>query len=73
MVSKHDDERIRLLYFWYAHLWPDHYIPQEAVVGDLVEFDQLYGGLDPAIWQQYQVVLKQHPSQFVKATTEVVI
>ena len=73
MVDKHDDDRIRLLYFWYAHLWPDYYIPQEALVTDLLEFDRLYSSLSFETWRQYQVILKQHPSQFIEETTEVVI
>ena len=73
MVAKHSDERIRLLYFWYAHLWPDFYIPQEAVVGDLVHFDQLYTGLCADAWRQHQVILEQHPSQFLKQAIEAVI
>jgi glycosyltransferase involved in cell wall biosynthesis len=73
MVAKHDDERIRLLYFWYAHLWPDFYIPQEAVVQDLVHFDQLYNGLCADSWRQHQVILEHHPSQFLKQAIEAVI
>jgi glycosyltransferase involved in cell wall biosynthesis len=62
MAEKHGDQRIRLLYFWYAHLWPDAYIPEEAIVDDLVDFDQKYRELSAEIWREYQLVLKNHPS-----------
>jgi glycosyltransferase involved in cell wall biosynthesis len=62
MAEKHGDSRIRLLYFWYAHLWPDVYIPEEALVEDLVDFDHKYRELSTETWREYQVVLDNHPS-----------
>ena len=50
-------EPIRLLYFWFAHLWADPFLPEESVVEDLVEFDRRYRTLTDADWQQYQFLL----------------
>ncbi len=61
MVRKHHDVRIRLLYFWFAGLWPDYLIPEEAVVPNLVELDRLYRELPDEQWQQYQLILEHHP------------
>lgn len=62
MAEKHGDARIRLLYFWYASLWPDRFVPDAALVGDLVEFDRLYREMPEDLWQEYQIVLDHHPS-----------
>jgi len=62
MAEKHGDPRVRLLYFWYAHLWPDILIPEEAIVEDLGEFDRLYRELSTETWKEYQLILANHPS-----------
>ena len=64
MAIKHGDSRIRLLYFWFAHLWSDAYIPAEAVVQDLFEFDRQYQELPEDTWDEYMLVLANHPSHF---------
>ena len=61
MVHKHRDSRIRLLYFWFAHLWPDPFLPEEAVIGELEEFDRRYRTLSEEQWQEYQIILDHHP------------
>jgi glycosyltransferase involved in cell wall biosynthesis len=61
MVAKHQDDRLRLLYFWLASLWPDYLIPQEALVHDLVELERCYRELPEETWQDYQIVLRNHP------------
>lgn len=71
MAEKHGDSRIRMLYFWYASLWPDPFIPDEALVGDLVEFDRLYREMPEEIWQEYQMVMDNHPSISPFAEAEV--
>ena len=71
MAAKHRDPRIRLVYFWYAHLWADSFIPDEAVVKDLIEFDRLYQELPDTAWQQYEAVLRHHPNQFPLRNVEV--
>lgn len=64
MATKHGDPRIRLLHFWFAHLWSDAYIPEEAVVQDLFEFDRQYEELSDDTWGEYMLVLANHPSHF---------
>ena len=61
MVNKHADPRIRLLYFWYAHLWSDSYIPDEAEA-DLFELERLYEELPEEIFAEYMTVLANHPT-----------
>lgn len=63
MAAVHRDRRIRLVYFWYAHLWRDPFIPDAAVVDDLFEFDRLYQELPEAGWREYETVLQNHPNQ----------
>jgi GT2 family glycosyltransferase len=64
MAKKHGDPRLRLLYFWFAHLWSDGYIPDAAVVHDLFEFDRQYDELPDNTWDEYMLVLANHPSHF---------
>jgi glycosyltransferase involved in cell wall biosynthesis len=71
MAAKHRDPRVRLLYFWYAHLWPDPYIPDDLLVEDLLEFSRLFESLPDSGWSEYELVLKQHPSQFSLSDLEV--
>lgn len=65
MVLKHRDTRIRLLYFWFAQLWPDAFIPEEAVVENLVKLDRLYREMSEATWLEYQCILQHHPENFL--------
>jgi GT2 family glycosyltransferase len=62
LSAKYLDPRVRLLYFWYASLWPDPFIPREAVVRDLLELDSRYRELPTADWCDYELVLRQHPT-----------
>ncbi len=64
MADKFQEPRIRLLYFWFAHLWPDPFLPEEALVEDLVEFDRRYRTLTDADWQQYQFLLDHRPNRW---------
>lgn len=61
MASKHHDAGVRLLYFWFAALWPDPYIPEEAAMPDLVYCDRVYRTWTAADQHQYQVILDHHP------------
>lgn len=71
MAAKHGDPRLRLLYFWYARLWRDPFIPAAAVVDDLFEFERLYQDLPEATWRQYEAVLQHHPNQLPLREIEV--
>jgi glycosyltransferase involved in cell wall biosynthesis len=61
MANRHADPRIRLLYFWFASLWPDPFIPEEAAVADLIELDARFRDLDDERWRAHQIVLDRHP------------
>jgi glycosyltransferase involved in cell wall biosynthesis len=61
MAAKHGDDRIRLLYFWYAALWPDSLFPEECLVRDLSALERQYTGLPAELWRQYRIVLENHP------------
>ena len=63
MADKFQEPRIRLIYFWFAHLWADLFLPKESVVENLVEFDRLYRTLRDSDWQQYQFLLDRRPNQ----------
>ncbi|MBT5057505.1 MAG: glycosyltransferase [Gemmatimonadetes bacterium] len=71
MVARHADPRIRMVYFWYAQLWPDPYIPEEAVIPDLLEFDRLYADLSDVLWREYELVLAHHPKELPLIPVEV--
>ena len=71
LAAVHGDSRVRLLYFWLAHLWPDPYIPETMVMGDLLAFDRLYSDLSQSEWLEYDLVLRNHPAQFPLRPTEV--
>jgi hypothetical protein len=74
MVAKHRDDHIRLLYCWFASLWPDPFIPAEALVEDLLHFDRLYRELPAHQWEEYQLVFQYHPAQLLlQLSTEEVI
>lgn len=74
MVAKHRDDRIRLLYCWFASLWPDPFIPAEALVEDLLHFDRLYREVPAHQWEEYQIVFQYHPAQLLaQLSTEEVI
>lgn len=72
MVAKHRDERIRLLYFWFGYLWPDPQLPEAGLVPDLLEFERRYRELSAEEWQDYQLVLNNHPhlSQYTEVRYE---
>jgi hypothetical protein len=61
MMHKHQDLALGLLFFWFASLWPDPFFPEEAVIHDLLTFDDRYRAMTPERWQAYQQVLDQHP------------
>jgi glycosyltransferase involved in cell wall biosynthesis len=74
MVAKHRDERIRLLYCWFAYLWPDPFIPAEALVENLLNFDRLYRELPAPQWEEYQLMFQYHLAQLLsQLSTEEVI
>lgn len=71
MATRHRDPRIRLLYFWFAHLWPDAYLPEEFLIDSLLELDRLYQGLPEDVWSEYEMILEQHPALLSSSNLEV--
>lgn len=71
LAAVHEDPRVRLLYFWLAHLWPDPYIPESLVVGSLLDLDRQYSDLSEGDWLEHELVLRNHPTQFPLRPTEV--
>lgn len=61
MVAKHGDRRLRLLYGWWASLWPDPMLPEAARVRNALELERCYGTLTEAQWREYEIVFARHP------------
>ncbi len=61
MARKHHDQRIRLLYLWFASLWPDPFIPDDAVVSDLLSCDAAYRAWDVAQQRECAAIVSHHP------------
>ena len=61
LVHKHRDPRLRLVHFWLAGLWPDPFIPEEAVIRDTMDLERLYRTLPDQQLQDYHTVLRHHP------------
>ena len=61
MANKHGDDRVRLLYGWFAALWPDGLFPDECRVHDLVDLERRYRSWPADMWRQFRVVLENHP------------
>lgn len=61
MARRYDDDRLRLLYGWFAALWPDPMFPDECLVPDLQEWARRYDGMTASLWAQYRAVLERHP------------
>ena len=70
MATKHNDSRIQLLHFWLGYLSPDPFVPEEALIKDLIEFDRRYQELPEDQWHEYELILGNHPSEFPVATVE---
>jgi len=61
MIEKHGDTRLRLLYCWWASLWPDPMLPELAWVRDALELEKRYGTLTETEWRDYEVLFANHP------------
>ena len=61
MARKHSDALVRLIHFWWAHLWPDPFLPEESVIDSLIEFDYIYRTISETDRKEYQEVLDALP------------
>lgn len=57
IARKHGDPLVHLIHFWWAHLWPNPFFPDETVIRSLVEFDQVYQTISAQKWRAYRAVL----------------
>ncbi|MFT5088619.1 MAG: tetratricopeptide (TPR) repeat protein/glycosyltransferase involved in cell wall biosynthesis [Candidatus Latescibacterota bacterium] len=57
IAHKHGDPLVRLIHFWWAHLWPNPFFPEESILCSLVEFDRLYRTISAKKWRSYCSVL----------------
>ena len=62
IARKHDDPLVHLIHFWWAHLWPNPFFPDETVIRSLVEFDQVYRTMSAQKWRAYHAVLDSIPT-----------
>ena len=61
MARKHSDALVRLIHFWWAHLWPNPFLPEESVIDSLIEFDQIYQTISATDRKEYQEILDALP------------
>lgn len=61
MARKHSDALVRLVHFWWAHLWPNPFLPEESVIGSLIEFDHIYRTISETDEKEYQGLLDALP------------
>ena len=61
MARKHSDALVRLVHFWWAHLWPNPFFPEESVIDSLIEFDHIYRTISETDKKEYQEILDALP------------
>lgn len=61
IACKHSDPLVRLIHFWWAHLWPNPFLPEESVIDSLIEFDHIYRTISATDRKEYQEVLDVLP------------
>lgn len=61
MAAKHGEDRLRLIPFWLAGIWPDPFLPEEMVLADLFEFDRVWREATVEQLDDCRRVLEWHP------------
>ena len=61
MARKHSDSLVRLIHFWWAHLWPNPFLPEESIIDSLIEFDHIYRTISATDKKDYQKILDALP------------
>jgi glycosyltransferase involved in cell wall biosynthesis len=61
MEQKHSDPKLLMFHFWYASIWPDPLLPEETLLGDLVEFHQAYAHWPTSRLRDLRTLLDHHP------------
>ena len=62
MKWKYGDPKLLLFHFWYASIWPDPFLPEETVLGDLVEFHHAYAHWPTTRLRDLRILLDHHPT-----------
>ena len=61
MVWKHQDAKLLLLHFWLAGIWPDPFLPEEALLYDLVHFHQCHQEIEEVGLSDLRRIISRHP------------
>ncbi len=61
MERKYGDPKLLLFHFWYASIWPDIFLPEETLLGDLVEFHHAYAHWPASRLRDLRTLLDHHP------------
>ena len=61
MKRKHGDPKLLLFHFWYASIWPNPFLPEEMLLGDLVEFHHAYVHWPTGRLRDLRILLDHHP------------
>ncbi len=61
MSQKYGDAKLLLFHFWYASIWPDPFLPEETLLGDLVAFHHAYAHGSTSRLRDLRTVLDHHP------------
>ena len=61
MKWKYGDPQLLLFHFWYASIWPDPFLPEETLLGDLVEFHHAYAHGSTSRLRDLRTLLDHHP------------
>ena len=62
MERKYGDCKLLLFHFWYASIWPDPFLPEETLLGDLVELHQAYAHWPTSRLRDLQTIWAHHPT-----------
>ena len=61
MAEKNGDSKLHLIEFWLAALWPDHLIPEEMRLNNLMAFHQTYQNISSSEMAERVLMLNLHP------------
>ena len=61
MERKYNDPKLLLFHFWYASIWPDSLLPEETLLGDLIEFHHAYAHGPISRLRDLRILFDHHP------------
>ena len=62
MERKYGDPKLLLFHFWHSSIWPDPFLPEETLLGDLMEFHHAYAHWPPSRLRDLRILLDHHPT-----------